>query len=72
MNPYKTLKELCEAVNQNQEEVLNTLRIKDISFLPKFGGSEPDNTKAIWSWDEKQLMVGYSSPFHLIDRPTED
>jgi hypothetical protein len=30
----------------------------DATSLPTFGGSAPNDTSGVWSWDEKSLLVG--------------
>lgn len=30
----------------------------DLTNLPTFGGTEPENTTGVWSWDEDSLIVG--------------
>lgn len=35
-----------------------------------FGGPEPPNTVAIWSWDENRILTGtYAGDLEIIDRP---
>lgn len=41
----------------------------DWTDCPTFGGSEPDETSGIWSWDEGRLIVGPTSgELRLISR----
>ena len=55
---------------QNLDELLETIRTVhaeldeddrsnlDLTDLPTFGGQEPDDTAAVWSWDAERLLVG--------------
>ena len=67
----------------NLKDLLNELRCMtaeeleqiDMSSLPVFGGEEPANTHAVWSWDENYLMVGtqvgtgeFAGDFEIISR----
>jgi len=33
----------------------------DWSDLPNYGGTTPENTVGVWSWDETRLLVGECS-----------
>ena len=46
----KNLNELMEEMKANED-----LKWDD---LPTFGGEEPEDTTGIWSWDEKNVLVG--------------
>ncbi len=35
----------------------------DFSSLPTFGGDELDDTTGIWSWDDKNVLIGDGSVF---------
>jgi hypothetical protein len=42
----------------------------DIAELPLFGGSAPESTAEVWSWDKDYLLVGVG-PFrewNIVDR----
>lgn len=47
------------------------VEIDDMTSLPTFGGDEPDDTTAIWSWDAESLLIGESSPFEIVSRDEE-
>jgi hypothetical protein len=48
----------------------NTHGDPDWTSLPVFGGSEPDETTGIWSWDETHLIVGSSADdLEIVERP---
>jgi len=41
----------------------------DLDGLPTFGGTEPDDTTEVWSWDENWLLVGTcASNLEIVDR----
>ena len=66
-----SLGELCEVFNAYEDESWKLTDIVDMSSLPTFGGTEPEQTCGIWSWDETRLMVQDSGmqEFIIIDRP---
>ena len=45
------LDELCDYLNENDTDDI------DLTELPTFGGTEPDDTQGIFSWDAKNLLV---------------
>lgn len=45
-----------EFISENCDE--QTESSIDYTNLPNFGGTEPDDTLGIWSWDETRLLVG--------------
>lgn len=49
---------LKDLLNELRGMTAEELEQVDMSSLPVFGGEEPANTDAVWSWDEKYLMVG--------------
>ena len=55
----------------NLLNVLQTLDLEhvDITSLPTFGGSEPNSTLGVWSWDPDRLLVGTcADDFEIVDR----
>ena len=48
------LNELCNTLNNASYEEIQDI---DLSDLPTFGGEEPADTRGVWSWDEKNLLV---------------
>jgi|WetSurMetagenome_2_1015567.scaffolds.fasta_scaffold1661089_1 hypothetical protein len=46
------LKKIWENMTDDENDML------DSTSLPTFGGSEPSDTTGVWSWDEKNLLVG--------------
>ena len=58
-----TLEELLEFL-QNED----TTDI-DMSDLPTFGGSTPNTTECVWSWDNEKILIGEcSDDFQIVDR----
>jgi hypothetical protein len=55
----KDLKELFEMMQEDDEQLGKLYG--DWSSLPTFGGEAPENTIQIWSWDEKNLIIGTCS-----------
>lgn len=45
---------LIELRSMSQDE----LEQVDMANLPTFGGDEPSDTSAVWSWDADSLLVG--------------
>lgn len=52
-----TLDELFELMKMNHPSVLD-LHGQWRTDLPAFGGPEPRDTTAIWSWDTDRIIVG--------------
>lgn len=41
-----------------------------IDELPAFGGSAPDDTAGVWSWDEDRVLVGScADDYRIVPRP---
>lgn len=39
--------------------------------MPTFDGDEPDDTSAVWSWDDSRLLVGtHADDLEIVDRET--
>lgn len=53
----KNLNELYEMMKSNHPATLDVYG-QWSSSLPTFGGSEPFDTREVWSWDETRLIVG--------------
>lgn len=54
------------------EKLLERIRNKEFDEkamcdLPTFGGSEPEDTMGVWSWDETHMIVG-ESDFEIVKR----
>ena len=56
----KDIFELCDMLNEIAQEVLGTESrledVVDITSLPTFGGTEPNDTEGAWSWDEESIL----------------
>ncbi len=52
----ENLNELFQMM-KSEDQILNEL-YHDWSSLPTFGGDEPKSTIGIWSWDEKNMIIG--------------
>lgn len=48
----RDLQELCDWLNEDSLDPRT-----DMSSLPTFGGAEPEDTTAIFSWDETHLLI---------------
>lgn len=49
------------ATTANLNELFDALQSREIEMsdqLPTFGGTEPQDTQGVWSWDESRLIVG--------------
>ena len=63
LNEITTLEELLEFLqNENTTDI-------DMSDLPTFGGSTPNTTECVWSWDNEKILIGEcSDDFQIVDR----
>ena len=73
MKSVKNLEQLKTLMENNElygitEEVgfkINEMGLEtpeyDWTKLPSFGGEEPEDTTGVWSWDEKNVLVGESA-----------
>lgn len=43
------------------EESASIMVDRVMSRLPTFGGDAPENTSAVWSWDEGRVLIGVSA-----------
>ena len=51
------------------DEVLWAEQPANLDDLPTFGGTEPDDTEGVWSWDETSLLVGTCcADLEIVDR----
>tara|TARA_R110002020_G_scaffold394688_1_gene604681 strand:+ start:790 stop:1002 length:213 start_codon:yes stop_codon:yes gene_type:complete len=63
LNEITTLEELLEFL-QNED----TTDI-DMSDLPTFGGSTPDITECVWSWDDNNIIIGdCAEDYQIVSR----
>ena len=45
---------------------------RHLDELAVYGGTEPDDTEGVWSWDAERLLVGTcSDDFEIVPRPTQ-
>jgi hypothetical protein len=59
----KTLDDVLAIITDRQYED------EDFTSLPTFGGSQPDDTQGVWSWDETRLIVGScADDFEIVER----
>lgn len=47
---FATLKDLFDAIKSGTQELHED--------LPTFGGDWPNDTREVWSWDKRSLIVG--------------
>lgn len=40
----------------------------DMTSLPTFGGTEPNSTLGVWSWDATRMIVGTGSDYEIVER----
>ena len=63
LNEITTLEKLLEFL-QNED----TTDI-DMSDLPTFGGSTPDTTECVWSWDDNNIIIGEcAEDYQIVSR----
>lgn len=63
VNACTTLDELLDVLQGMEDS-----REVDMTSLPTFGGTEPQNTIGVWSWDATRLIVGMGSDYEIVDR----
>lgn len=63
LNEITTLEELLEFLqNEDTEDI-------DMSDLPTFGGSTPNTTECIWSWDNDNIIIGEcADDYQIVSR----
>lgn len=68
----QTLSDLVDRVRQ-ATHIEDAHRL-DFSNLPTFGGERPRDTRRIWSWDERFLLVGDGGPheWRIVPRDEPD
>lgn len=49
---------LKDLLNELRNMTAEELEQMDMASLPTFGGEEPSDTSAVWSWDADSLLVG--------------
>jgi hypothetical protein len=55
------MKMINQQMPKNLDELFKSIKKGEIELspqLPVFGGSEPESTSGVWSWDETRLLVG--------------
>ena len=63
LNEITTLEKLLEFL-QNED----TTDI-DMSDLPTFGGSTPNTTECVWSWDDNNIIIGEcAEDYQIVSR----
>lgn len=55
INATSSLKELCKLCNDNHKEISDFLNYN--GQFPTFGGTEPKNTRDVWSWNETHVLL---------------
>lgn len=71
INSANTLAELCDNLNKISDDIKGGSdidQVVDICNLPTFGGVDPLNTKEVWSWDEKHVLVADGSRWSIAAR----
>jgi hypothetical protein len=68
-----SLDELAEVLNEYDDEDTKLGEMIDLSSLPSYGGPEPSDTRGIWSWDDRRLLVRDNpmQQFIIVDRPDD-
>lgn len=65
--PAATLDALLAYLQSPAGEALSD---RDWTNLPTFGGSDPRNTREVWSWDARRLLVGTcADDLRIVPRP---
>lgn len=66
VNACTTLQQLLDVLNgiEDDEDDYGV----DMAGLPTFGGTEPPDTREIWSWDENNLIVGTGNEYRILSR----
>ena len=66
MRKFENLEEQAEYLNGLTVEEIDELG-SELSSLQTFGGTEPEKTLGVWSWDEDNLLVG-EGEFEIVSR----
>jgi len=70
-----TLDDLLIVLNETVPALLSgderEILAAEFCELPVYGGDEPTNTTAVWSWDSGRKIVGSSLPFSIVARGSE-
>lgn len=71
LNKAKNLTELHQMLLNATDGELEKI---DFSSLPTFSDNEPDDTTAIWSWDDLHILKGVGSVqyWDILQRPLSD
>tara|TARA_A100001201_G_scaffold105632_1_gene90396 strand:+ start:791 stop:1003 length:213 start_codon:yes stop_codon:yes gene_type:complete len=63
LNEITTLEELLDFL---QNEDITDI---DMSDLPTFGGSTPNTTECVWSWDNDNIIIGdCAEDYQIVSR----
>jgi len=71
INNSTSLTELVSNLKSIQSELGEDTTIDqvvDCASFPTFGGYDPKNTKEVWSWDEKNVLVADGSSWSIEAR----
>ncbi len=69
--PIDDLGDLLRVLRMGADEVRDE-NGRHLDELPVFGGTEPDDTIGVWSWDAERLLVGTCpDDFEIVPRATQ-
>lgn len=64
-NLVTVLGSITEEISESELKIDEAV---DICMLPTFGGTDPKNTKEVWSWDEKNILAADGSRWSIEPR----
>lgn len=64
-NLVTVLESITEEISESELKIDEAV---DICMLPTFGGTDPKNTKEVWSWDEKNILAADGSRWSIEPR----
>lgn len=63
MTKFTNLDDLCDWLNGDDND--GTI---DMQSLPTFGGTEPEATDGVWSWDASRLLIETDAGYEIVER----
>lgn len=68
LEALQTIEDACDEAVAEDPYADRSDDMIDWTSLPNYGGAEPNDTWAVWSWDADSLLVGECMPFSIKPR----
>lgn len=76
INAATSMDDPCDILNAIEAEVEERTEafvpsvgdLVDLAALPTFGGTEPERTSEVWSWDERRILTADGAEWKIEDR----